>query len=97
MPAILCKTSHGTIGMKLLNNEYEYREWVVKGYLHLDEEFPSVFEPDELEREILRQAPKEFPCLAQIVEGEGAYSLQTVQFIYRSQIEEWAKLFGIVK
>ena len=64
--------------MKLLNNEFEYREWIVKGYLHLDEEFPSVFEPDELEREILRQAPKEFPCLAQIVEGEGGYSLQSV-------------------
>lgn len=82
--------------MKLLNNEFEYREWMHKGYLHLDEEFPSVFGPDELEREILRQAPKEFPCLVQLVGGESAYSLQSVQFIYRSQIEEWAKLFGII-
>ncbi|WP_314722362.1 hypothetical protein [Rahnella variigena] len=82
--------------MKLLNNEFEYREWMHKVYLHLDEEFPSVFGPDELEREILRQAPKEFPCLVQLVGGESAYSLQSVQFIYRSQIEEWAKLFGII-
>jgi len=82
--------------MRLLNNEFEYREWMVKGYLKFDEEFPSVFGSDELEREILRQTPKEFPCLAQLVEGENGYSLQSVQFIYRSQIEEWAKLFGII-
>ena len=84
--------------MKLLNNEFEYREWMHKGYLHLDEEFPSLFDAneDELEREMLRRAPKEFPCLAQVVEGEGLYSPPSIQFIYRSQIEEWAKLFGII-
>ena len=82
--------------MKLLSNKFEYRKWMLEGYLHLNEEFPSVFNEDELEREILRQAPNEYPCLVRIVGGEGAYSLQYVQFIYRSQIEEWAKLFGII-
>jgi len=82
--------------MKLLSNEFEYREWIVKDYLHFDEEFPSIFEPDELEREILRLAPKEFPCLAQLVENESDYPIQSVQFIYRSQVESWAKLFDIV-
>lgn len=82
--------------MKLLTNEFEYREWMLNGYLHLDEEFPSLFDADELEREMLRRAPKEFPCLAQVVEGEGLYSPPSIQFIYRSQIEEWAKLFGII-
>ncbi|MBU9809598.1 hypothetical protein J1785_07530 [Rahnella sp. SL6] len=83
--------------MKLLKNVYEYRDWMIKDFLHLDDTFPSVFEPDEIEIDILRQAPKEFPCLVQLVEDESGNYPQFFQFIYRSQVEEWARLFGIVR
>lgn len=82
--------------MKLLNNEFEYREWMVKDYLHLDEEFPSVFEPDELERELLNLMPKEFPCLVDLLPGPNNFVQESITFIYRSEVEEWAKLLGII-
>lgn len=83
--------------MKLLNTEFEYRHWMVKDYLHLDEDFPSMFGPDELERELIHQMPKEFPCLAQLTKGANGLEPEAVNFIYRSQVEEWAKLLGVTE
>lgn len=82
--------------MKMLHNEFEYRKWMVKDYLHLGGEFPSFFEPDELERELLKQMPKEFPCLARLERGANNHGPDAVKFLYRAEILEWAKLLGIV-
>lgn len=82
--------------MKLLKNEFEYREWMVKDYLRLDEEYPSLFEPDELERELINQMPIGFPCLVNLISGIKTFEPQSITFIYRPDVEQWAKLFGIV-
>lgn len=81
--------------MKLLNTEFEYRQWMEKDYFHLDEKYPSVFEPDELEREILHQMPDQFPCIVFVVKGPSPLEPEALQFVYRSQVEDWARLFGI--
>lgn len=81
--------------MKLLSNQAEYREWMVGDYLQLNGKFSSVFSHDELEILLINQMSREFPCLINLVKGPNIYEPESITFIYRSEVEEWAKLFGI--
>lgn len=67
-----------------------------KDYFHLEEGYPSVLEPDELERELLRQMPDQFPCIVLVVKGQRPVEPEGLQFIYSAQVQEWAKKFGII-
>lgn len=82
--------------MKVLNTEFEYRQWMEKEYFQFDDKFPSIFEPDELERELLNQMPHQFPCIVFVVKGPRPSEPETLQFIYRDQVEKWAKILGII-
>jgi len=83
--------------MKYLNNEFEYRNWMTKDFLGEDDEALSLFEPDVLEREILRQMPAEFPCIVYEEKGHDPLEPGLAKFISRNQVAEWAKLMGIIK
>ncbi|TPG62574.1 hypothetical protein [Ewingella americana] len=82
--------------MTLLRNEYEYRTWMEREFFGIADDSLSVFEPDELERELLHQMPEQFPCIALIVKGPSPYEPEAVKFISRSQVEEWAKAMGMI-
>ncbi|WP_122095939.1 hypothetical protein [Rahnella sp. Larv3_ips] len=82
--------------MKVLKSEFEYREWMEKDYFHLEEGYPSVLEPDELERELLHQMPDQFPCIVLVVKGPRPVEPEGLQFIYSAQVQEWAKQFGVI-
>lgn len=81
--------------MKFLKNEFEFRQWIAKNYFPADEGYPSVLSPDELEIEILKNMPKNFPCLARVVNGINPNEQEVIEYFYRSDVEEFAKSFGI--
>mgnify|MGYP003612456504 FL=1 len=82
--------------MKLLNNESEYREWMTKDYLYIDDGFPQMLEAGEIENELVRHMPVNYPCIVLEIKGMRLYDTDIIEFIYRSQVEEWAKLLAII-
>lgn len=81
--------------MQLINNEAEYKEWMIDEYLHIKDDLYCIFNAEELEEELARHMPREFPCIATIVTGEDSLRLQKAHFIYRSEVEQWASVLKI--
>lgn len=82
--------------MKLIKNEFEFRLWMTHDFLQLEEGLSPLYDPDLLQREITAQMPSEFPCIAYIVRGSSIYEPENAKFLYKHQVEEWAKIMGIV-
>lgn len=80
--------------MKLIHNELEYRDWMIKNVLLTDDDIYCIFSPDEQEEQLLIHMPEQFPCIAILIPGKDHREPVKPWFLYRSQIEEWANLFG---
>ncbi|POZ13689.1 hypothetical protein C3Z09_21950 [Lelliottia aquatilis] len=81
--------------MKILKNEFEYRNWMAKNYLCIEDTVTYILSPDEVEEELLRQMPEQFPCILLIVAAKNPSEYSAIYFLYRSQIQEWAIEMGI--
>ncbi|MBF7956148.1 hypothetical protein [Rahnella victoriana] len=80
--------------MKLLKNEFDYKMWMTYDLLRLDDSLSPLFDHDLLDRELLSQMPREFPCIACIIRGEGPFEPDVAKFLYREEVEEIAKGMG---
>lgn len=84
--------------MHLINNALEYRSWMIKEFFGIEDE-ASVFSylsPEELESELFRQRPVQFPCIAFIAQRSEVEDLAILQFFYRDQIIEWATAMNLM-
>lgn len=81
--------------MKIINNEFEYKNWMIKEFLHIEDDLYCILSPEELEAELLNQMPEQFPCIALLVAAENHNEMATIRFLYRDQIEEWAAAMGL--
>lgn len=78
--------------MKLIKNEGEYRDWMIRDYLHLDDEASlySYLSPEELDGDLIKNRPLKYPCIGLITYGDSVIEPAVTQFLYQDQIEEWA-------
>lgn len=78
--------------MKLIKNEGEYRDWLIKDYLHLEDEASlySYLSPEELDDDLIKNMPLKYPCIGLITYGNSNIEPAVTQFLYQDQIEEWA-------
>ncbi len=78
--------------MKLLKNEMEYRIWMSEDFLGA-----KSLSPEDQERELLRQMPEKFPCIASVVKAQDDAHTETVKFISPEQIAQWSTEMGKTK
>ncbi|CAM4265544.1 MULTISPECIES: hypothetical protein [Lelliottia] len=80
--------------MKLIKNESEYRDWMIKDYHHLEDEsfLYSYLSPEELDDELIKNMPLKYPCIGLITYGNSTIEPAVTQFLYQDQIEEWANI-----
>lgn len=78
--------------MKLLKNELEYRTWMSEDFLR-----DKTLSPDQQEKELLRQMPEKFPCIASVVKEQDDRQVETVKFLSPEQIAQWSSEMGKTK
>lgn len=78
--------------MKLLKNELEYRTWMSEDFLGA-----KSLSPQDQERELLRQMPEKFPCIASVVKAQDDAQTETVKFLSPEQIAQWSSEMGKTK
>jgi hypothetical protein len=83
-------------GMKLLKDEEAFRTWMTQDYFNCHGDIPPAFEAGELEGEIIRQMPENYPCLVFVLEDVINKEPEVLRFVTDEQVREWAKIMGII-
>ncbi|RJT37411.1 hypothetical protein [Rahnella woolbedingensis] len=82
--------------MKLLKDEEAFRTWMTEDYFNCQSDLPPTFEAGELEGEVIRQMPDNYPCLVFVLEEAVNTEPQALRFVTCEQVREWAKIMGII-
>lgn len=78
--------------MKILNNEKEYKRWMLEEYIPV---MAEMVEPEVVEAELQLLMPGEFPCIAHILKSPFLQDTTALEFITRNQVREWAKFLDM--
>lgn len=82
--------------MKLLKDEKAFRTWMTEDYFNCHDGVPPAFEEGELEAEVIRQMPENYPCLVFVLDDVVNKEPEVLRFVTCEQVTEWAKMMGII-
>lgn len=81
--------------MKMLQNEADYRSWIMAELFMVREPRESaLFVEQEIEDFIFDARPAAYPCVAVMVQTKGEPAVCEPKFIYKEQVFEWAHQMG---
>lgn len=82
--------------MKYINNEFEYRNWILEEIFQVSAvgEGVSEFVEQEIDDFIFDARPVGYPCVAVMIQTQGQSNVCEPHFIYKEQVFEWAHQMG---
>jgi hypothetical protein len=70
----------------LLQDRTQFESWILEAFSSMD-----LLTEDDIHSLLIESAPAEYPCLGWIKYTDDIYSTRVAAYIYRSQIDSWAK------
>lgn len=78
--------------MKLIYNMHEYKTWILNVcFKETGNTSDNLIDEIDIDGFITQHHPEDYPCVCLVTPGPVFVSSYSILFIYRSQINEWAR------